>query len=128
MRSPLPFLALIGTAWAYTPTCPLPEVGSTFTGIGTHTSDGDTFDMGCVRVRTGDWDSPERGQPGYQEAKDDLARIVMGQSLSCVSGAGARNPRKPYSHGRVVAICTQTSSGLTVGALMLAAGAPSGGN
>lgn len=45
----------------------------------TNVIDGDTFDTPNRRVRLAGVDTPERGQPGYEKAKQALTDLIGGQ-------------------------------------------------
>jgi endonuclease YncB( thermonuclease family) len=75
-------------------------------------TDGDTFtisnDGQKVRVRFCGVDSPERRQPGYSEASEELGRLTMGKDARCIQVGGGtpcdgRSP--PISRDRIVAQC-----------------------
>ncbi len=55
-------------------------------GIADHVIDGDTFDLVAgtgteYRVRLADVNANESGQPGYYEARDHLATLVLGKTV-----------------------------------------------
>jgi endonuclease YncB( thermonuclease family) len=66
--------------------------------------DGDTLEMQlrghAVRVRLLGLDTPERGQPGWAQARDDLARKLSHGPISCTIG-----PRPRDAFGRILAQC-----------------------
>lgn len=81
-------------------------------GIVTHVVDGDTLDIGTVRVRLHGIDAPEHDQAGGTEAATVLGALVMGRELLC-------EPRGT-SRKRVVARCMV--EGRDVGESMARAG------
>ena len=58
----------------------------------TKVTDGDTFTISNegkkVRVRFWGVDSPERLQPGYSEASEELGRLTEGKEVRCVQVGG----------------------------------------
>ena len=95
----------------------LPRKHQLFAGEVTYVADGDSLCLGRVSVRLGDFNAPERGEPGYAEAKAILRQQVLGRTLTCEA--------HHRSYRRVVAVCWL--GGSAVGDLMDGAGAPSGG-
>lgn len=81
--------------------------------------DGDTFEgrhaalAHPVRVRLLGIDAPERGEPGYAEARSSLARLLEGRAVRCID-EGAR------SFERWVMRCEV--GGADLGAALIAAG------
>jgi endonuclease YncB( thermonuclease family)/outer membrane protein OmpA-like peptidoglycan-associated protein len=74
--------------------------------------DGDTFDMQVgrrlVRIRICGINSPEKGEAGYERARDFLYGRIMGRMLRCVpvgEGTVCDGRSSPLSHGRMVAQC-----------------------
>jgi len=70
--------------------------------------DGDTIEIGSIRIRLWGIDAPESAQPcqtdraSYDcgaEAKKQLQRLVLGKSVDCVR-------RTLDRYGRIVALCT----------------------
>lgn len=56
------------------------EVDASGTGI--YIVDGDTLDVsGLTRIRLADINTPESGEPGYQEAKDKLYNLTYGRTV-----------------------------------------------
>jgi endonuclease YncB( thermonuclease family) len=49
------------------------------TGNVTYIVDGDTLDLNDIRVRLSLVDTPERGQPGFREAKDFVSSLCLGK-------------------------------------------------
>jgi micrococcal nuclease len=45
----------------------------------TYIVDGDTLDLNGIRVRLSLVDTPERGQPGFKEAKDFVSSLCLGK-------------------------------------------------
>jgi len=75
-------------------------------------SDGDTLwvcdEIQCRHFRLCGIDAPERGQPGYEEAKTALAAIVTGRTIRCVqvgSGTVCDGRSKPTNGNRIVVQC-----------------------
>lgn len=65
-------------------------------GIPKRVIDGDTFVLGNGgRVRPTGYDAPEKGQPGWQQAKAHLEHLVLGKTV------GLSNPVN-YDRGRSV--------------------------
>jgi hypothetical protein len=64
------------------------------TGVAVFTVDGNTFDLRVgntdTRIRACGIDSPERGQPGYRQAKDAMRAVVDGKTVRCVQVGVAR--------------------------------------
>lgn len=66
-----------------------------------HVVDGDTIDVeGVGRIRLVGVNTPERGQPGYQEAKDFVEEMCLGKTVN-LDIDDAKNYDK---YGRVLAI------------------------
>lgn len=66
--------------------------------------DGDTFQVSeewaykeksGTRVRIAGINTPEKGQPGYQKAKDDLSDLILGEYVELKNAKG-------FSYGRLV--------------------------
>lgn len=51
------------------------------TGYVTHVVDGDTVDVDDVRVRVLGYDTPERGQCGFNEAKARVEQLIAGRGV-----------------------------------------------
>jgi endonuclease YncB( thermonuclease family) len=75
-------------------------------------TDGDTFtisnDGQKVRVRFCGVDSPERRQPGYSEASEELGRLTKGKIVTCIQVGGGTpcdGRSKATSRDRIVAQC-----------------------
>jgi micrococcal nuclease len=68
----------------------------------THVTDGDTLNVRCgarkERVRMLQIDTPERGEPLYEEAGDALEALIAGRSIEL-----ERGPEERDAHGRVLA-------------------------
>jgi micrococcal nuclease len=45
----------------------------------TYVVDGDTLDINGIRIRLSLVDTPERGQPGYKEAKEFVSSLCLGK-------------------------------------------------
>ena len=102
----------------------LPAKGTTFTGVVRYVGDGDSLCIGpagrpdrWIEIRLADFYAPELREPGGQNAKSRLARLVMKRTLVCRAG------RRSYD--RVVASCTL--GGQPLGALLRRAGGTEGG-
>lgn len=105
-------------------TAPLPKSGAVFEGVVFKVRDGDSICLGSrpeprrlIEVRLSDVYSPERGEPGANEARAILRRLVLGERLRCVASH--------KSYDRIVARCDL--EGVSVGRWMEVAGAPVGG-
>ena len=70
----------------------------------TEVIDGDTFEVSPNwkwkeetgnRVRPTGYDTPEKGQPGYEAAKDKLAKLILGKEVEL------KNPIK-ITYGRLL--------------------------
>lgn len=106
---------------------PAPEwlrPGAVFSGTVRYVGDGDMICVGrfgdrstWVEVRLADFYAPELHEAGGQAARDALARLAMGQPVSCTAG------RKSYD--RIVARCTLR--GRPIGDALRAAGVQEGG-
>lgn len=53
--------------------------GIELSGNVTHVVDGDTLDINGIRVRLSLVNTPERGQPGFKEAKDFVNSLCLGK-------------------------------------------------
>lgn len=63
--------------------------------------DGDTIDVdGVGRIRFVGVNTPERGQPGYQEAKDFVKSLCLGKTV----GVDMDNAKTHDKYGRVLAV------------------------
>lgn len=90
--------------------------------------DGDTLrcanlDVPGGRVRLARIDAPERGKPGFQEARRALAAMIEGREVRCeLVDADPRTPgfQERDRFGRPVAQCF--AGGVNLGAAQLAAG------
>lgn len=85
-----------------------PAQAQTITGEVGRVVDGDTFHLGAIRIRICGIDAPERGEPGYGEARMALAKIISGRPLRCIPvGAGSicDGRSDTFSHKRIVAQC-----------------------
>lgn len=101
---------------------PLPHKGQAFSGVVTYIVDGDGFCVGDkdggIEVRMADFNAIELNQPGGQESKRALKKLIYGKVVSCRAG------RRSYD--RTVAHCRL--DGKSIGDLLRAAGVPEGGN
>lgn len=82
------------------------------TGTVNKVIDGDTFDMrtaaGTVRIRFCGVDTPERGLPGFNEARVALERMIDRKVVRCVpvgQGTPCDGRSKPTNRERIVAQC-----------------------
>ena len=100
MRALLPILFLSACAhpWAEGP-----RPGEVIVARVARVVDGDTLDLAVrghpVRVRLLGVDTPERGQPGWAQARDSLA-LRLGNRARCTVG-----PRPRDAFGRLLATC-----------------------
>jgi len=76
-------------------------VAACFTDSVTHIVDGDTLDVGDVRIRLTLVNSPEVGQPGYSEAKDFTNRTCPVGTTALVDEDDGQTGG---SYGRTVAL------------------------
>jgi micrococcal nuclease len=53
--------------------------GVELVGNVTYIVDGDTLDINGIRIRLSLVDTPERGQPGFREAKDYVSSLCLGK-------------------------------------------------
>jgi endonuclease YncB( thermonuclease family) len=99
----------------------LPAQGETFQGVVTAIIDGDGLCVGHrrggIEVRLGDFDAPERKEPGGLEAKSALSSLVLGREIACVAG--------PRSYDRVIGWCRL--DGEPLGQLLRGRNTPEGG-
>lgn len=69
--------------------------------------DGDTFYTVDDKIRIAGIDTPERGEPGYKEARDALAKLLSGSKVVVVEPIAkdryARTVAKVYVDGKNVA-------------------------
>jgi len=66
-----------------------------------HVVDGDTIDVeGLGRIRLVGVNTPERGQPGYQEAKDFVEEMCLGKTVHL----DIDDAKKYDKYGRILAI------------------------
>lgn len=105
-------------------TSPLPSPGSSFTGTVRYIGDGDSICVGktsnpstWIEVRIADFFAPELHAAGGQAAKETLARLAFGKSVSCLAG------RRSYD--RVVAECRL--DGISLGVRLKQSGVGEGG-
>lgn len=107
------------------------RAGETFTGIVRYVGDGDSLCVGntndpneWIEVRMADFDAPELNEPNGRRSKQFLIDLSRGRSVTCTAERG-RNGRV-ISHDRVIATCRL--NGRRLGDLLVAQGAPRGGN
>lgn len=62
-----------------------PVADKLISGPATYIVDGDTLDVGKTRVRLWGINTPERGQPGYKDAKEYLRNITANATLNCMA-------------------------------------------
>jgi endonuclease YncB( thermonuclease family) len=55
------------------------------TGPASYIVDGDTLDVGKTRIRLWGINTPERGEPGYDEAKEFLKNLTANATLDCLA-------------------------------------------
>lgn len=70
-------------------------------GIVNHVVDGDTLDINNVRVRLALVDTPERGQDGYNEAKDFVKNLCLNKKGQVDIDDGQRRGDR---YGREIAV------------------------
>ncbi|MEZ5960639.1 MAG: hypothetical protein R3C30_09475 [Hyphomonadaceae bacterium] len=125
--------AVAGPAFADPCEAPLPsQAGAEFSGVVRYVVDGDGLCVGpasgggatWIEVRLMDFDAPELRQPGGEEARQTLRRLVFGRRVDCVVTPGRRGTTTSYD--RTHAVCRL--GGRRVGDLMRAAGVTEGGN
>jgi micrococcal nuclease len=79
----------------------LPKTNYEASGYCPYVVDGDTIDVdGVGRIRFVGVNTPERGQPGYQEAKDFVASLCLGKTV----GLDIDNAKHYDKYGRVLAV------------------------
>jgi micrococcal nuclease len=100
------------------------RIGARFGGTVAHIIDGDSLCVArgagrqdWVEVRLADFNAPELGEPAGPAAKAALARVAAGREVVCVAGL--------RTYDRVAATCS--IDGRSIGELLRAAGAASGG-
>lgn len=113
-------------------TAQLPRhAGDTFAGTVRYVGDGDGLCVGAssdpstwIEVRLGDFDAPELHSRDGSRSKRFLEQVALGRQASCRAIRGRSG--RVIVYDRVIAICTV--QGRSIGDLLRAAGAPSGGN
>ncbi|HYS70993.1 MAG TPA: thermonuclease family protein [Thermoplasmata archaeon] len=88
-----------------------------FTGTVTYIVDGDTLDIGGTRIRLALVNTPEIGQPGYQEGKDFTANLCPVGSTALVD---EDDRQTGGSYGRMIAVVY--CGGTNLNAALLTAG------
>ena len=92
-----------------------------FTGTVYNVVDGDTIDIELdlgfriktrQRLRLSGIDTPERGQPGYDEAKVALSNLILGKTVTCITF-------KPSKYGYFLAVIEQKDSDVTINQHMI---------
>jgi micrococcal nuclease len=98
--------------------------GTEFSGVVRYVGDGDGLCIGpkgrpdlWIELRLGDFYAPELHEPGGQDAKRGLERLVLGRALVCRAG------RRSYD--RVIGYCML--NGRPLGDLLRKQGGPEGG-
>lgn len=106
------------------------KAGATIAGTVRYVGDGDGLCIGPGRdpktwteIRLADFYAPELSEPGGQEAKRRLERLVSGKRLVCTATNGSG--RRTYSYDRLIAVCTL--DGVKLGDALRGAGAVEGG-
>lgn len=113
-------------------TAALPHrAGEIFNGVVRYVGDGDSLCVGAsldprtwVEVRLGDFDAPELHSPDGQRSKRFLVETALGRQAECRVVRGRHG--RVITWDRVIAVCR--IGGRSIGDLLRAAGAPSGGN
>jgi endonuclease YncB( thermonuclease family) len=89
-----------------------PALAADVVGTVSHIVDGDTFDIqppaGKVRIRFCGIDTPERGQPRFDEARVALERMIDRKTVRCVpvgQGTPCDERSRPTNRDRIVAQC-----------------------
>ena len=74
------------------PTLPKPTLSDEIelTGKVNHVVDGDTLDINDIRIRLSLVDTPERGDPGFKEAKQFVTKICLGENAEVDMDDGQR--------------------------------------
>jgi len=85
-----------------------------FSGTVTYIVDGDTLDVGGQRIRLTLVNTPESGQPGYQEAKDFTASTCPVDSRALVDEDDGQTGG---SYGRIIAVVYCGSANLNAALL-----------
>lgn len=113
-------------------TAELPRrAGETFSGTVRYVGDGDSLCVGnsddpatWIEVRIGDFDAPELRSADGPRSKRFLEQVAMGRQASCRAQRGRSG--RVVVWDRVIAVCRV--DGRSIGDLLRAAGAPTGGN
>ncbi len=113
-------------------TAELPRrAGDTFSGTVRYVGDGDSLCVGnsddpstWIEVRLGDFDAPELHSPDGPRSKRFLEQVAAGRQANCTAQRGRSG--RVIVYDRVIAVCRV--GGRSVGDLLRAAGAPTGGN
>lgn len=107
---------------------PLPRrAGEVFSGQVEYIGDGDSLCVrargGLIEVRLADFDAPERGEPGWREAKRWLTTLARYRWTVCTVTPGRSG--RTTSFDRTIALCR--IGGRPIGDLMRSRRAPEGG-
>ena len=107
------------------------RAGTEFSGVVRYVGDGDSLCVGAsdnpaawIEVRLGDFDAPELHTHDGRRSKHLLESVAMGRRAQCRAIRGRTGRVTVYD--RVIAICRV--GGRSLGDLLRAAGAPTGGN
>lgn len=98
----------------------MPSLGIIFTILVFMVSDGDTLrgrtapENRSMAVRIWGIDTPERGQPGYREAKVALADLALSKFLTCEA--------MDVNFDRIVARCRRLGDDIDIGGAQVGAG------
>lgn len=126
------FVIAPGIARADPCTADLPRrVGEMFGGTVRYVGDGDSLCVGnsddprtWIEVRLADFDAPELHSPEGPRSKRLLEQMALGRSATCTARRGRSG--RVIVYDRVIAVCSV--NGRSIGDLLRAAGAPTGGN
>lgn len=126
------FVLAPSIAYADPCTAELPRrAGDTFSGTVRYVGDGDSLCVGnsddpstWIEVRLGDFDAPELHSSDGPRSKRFLQQVAAGRQAICTAQRGRSG--RVIVYDRVIAVCRV--GGRSVGDLLRAAGAPTGGN
>jgi len=111
----LVLMVLFGGGKGYQTSFESTPIGQEVGGIVTHIADGDTISVNAIKIRLWGFDTPEKGEPGYNEAGDFLEQEIFLSKVSCLV-----HTRDKYA--RLVAQCTRDKDDADIGALVVRAG------